>query len=384
MPPTHDPPGYDVLVHLQSIGDQTRPAGDWAGQRGSGRRIEGFALHRTGPNGFGLRYQAMTQDGRLSDWVDEGGYCGSRGKGKPLYGFRIQAAPDAPELYCAASFVDGSSLGPLPVGSLCRSPVGAALEAIRLIIPMTGAPALPGQEQRPKLRTLLFCMSHVAASPGSWQGWDGRYAAWRRAIAGWETPPDQVLMLDDASPAPPPWPDIAIVEEGGAPPPQASTVLYRFSQHLGPGLSDGPAWMRAFLFAARYAQANRFAKLVHVAADAFVVTPRMQYYLNWLSDGWVAPHCATTNRPETAIQVIAGRGLETCRALAERPLADLAAAPPDRVLPFTHVEAAFTGERYSAPARSVPQDVDWVSRIAPAETVEADDLFWWLPARAAR
>lgn len=138
-PASIDRPGVDdgaILVHVQNVGDVAGAFGAWAGTPGSRRWIEGFRLtpgHLASP--ADLEYQALRKGGILTPWVSAGQFCGTRGQTSPLLGFCIRLR-GAGLLDCRYSgrFVDGSEVGPLQPGTMCCSPSGAPLEAIRVVL----------------------------------------------------------------------------------------------------------------------------------------------------------------------------------------------------------------------------------------------------------
>jgi SAM-dependent methyltransferase len=158
----------EIVAHVRNVGDVGGKFGAWMGTPGSRRWIEGFALaphHSTTPIGF--EYQAVLADGILSPWVSRGQFCGTRGQTSPLFGFCIRTG-GAAQFDCRYSgrFVDGSEIGPLTAGTVCRAPSGAALEAFRIILqPRT---ALRGQRDLPSsdTKTLQAGAGHYTAYVG--------------------------------------------------------------------------------------------------------------------------------------------------------------------------------------------------------------------------
>lgn len=136
--PPAAPVVMDVLAHIQTRGDVGARFGDWLGEAGTGNWIEGIAI--APPEGVAaedLSYQAVLGRGWLSPWVEAGAYCGSRGMALPLLGLRVRlqgAAAEAFDLSCEASFIDGSTAGPVGSDETCEADSLAALEAVRLTL----------------------------------------------------------------------------------------------------------------------------------------------------------------------------------------------------------------------------------------------------------
>lgn len=82
---------FDVLAHVEDTGDVHAGPGEYAGSRGKGKFIEGFAVTFT-PHveGVGLRYRADVKDTGDTGWVKDGAFAGTRGKRRPVEGFSIE------------------------------------------------------------------------------------------------------------------------------------------------------------------------------------------------------------------------------------------------------------------------------------------------------
>jgi len=133
-----EPVKADILAHIQTRGDVGAKFGEWLGEPGSQNWIEGFAV--AAPEGISaadLSYQAVLGRGWLSPWVEAGQYCGSRGMALPLLGFRIRLQGKAAAQYnltCSASFIDGTSAGPVGDDETCESDSLAPLEALQVTL----------------------------------------------------------------------------------------------------------------------------------------------------------------------------------------------------------------------------------------------------------
>jgi hypothetical protein len=134
--PLPAPAKVDVVAHIQTRGDVGAQFGEWLGKQGSGLWIEGFGI--TPPGGVALtdiEYQVVLGRGWMSPWVEGGQYCGSRGMALPILGLRIRlrgAAAEAFEIRYSASFVDGTTVGPVSGGEPCEADDLVAVEALFL------------------------------------------------------------------------------------------------------------------------------------------------------------------------------------------------------------------------------------------------------------
>lgn len=135
-PAPNPPVAAEVVVHIHRVGDIAGPMSDWIGTPTSGAWIEGFSVlpHR-GLAPEDIEYQGIQDLENPWPWEHGGRFCGTRALGLPLRGFRVRLRNDAASRYrCwyTATFVDGSTAGPMPAGELCRSGTLAPLEAFGL------------------------------------------------------------------------------------------------------------------------------------------------------------------------------------------------------------------------------------------------------------
>lgn len=126
----------EVVAHQYGRGDVAGRMGEWVGERGSRRWLEGFALQpmRHVPAAE-IEYQAVLGRDWLSPWSEGGQFCGSRGMSLPILGLRVRlrgASAATHQVAVSATFVDGSSAGPVLDGGACEAESLAALEAFRV------------------------------------------------------------------------------------------------------------------------------------------------------------------------------------------------------------------------------------------------------------
>lgn len=141
------PQVVDLLAHVQGQGDVGGRLGDWIGEPGSKRWIEGFAIAPAdGIPADDIEYQAVLGRGWMSPWVEGGQFCGSRGMALPILGLRVRLRGASAATHAcsyAASFVDGTSIGPVEAGEACEAESLAPVEAFSIVIrPRTDAEAL--------------------------------------------------------------------------------------------------------------------------------------------------------------------------------------------------------------------------------------------------
>jgi len=158
----------EVAAHIYGRGDVGGALGEWMGERGSKRWIEGFGLAPSaGVAPADIEYQAVLGRGWLSPWAEGGQFCGSRGMSLPILGLRARlrgAAASTHTLTVSAAFVDGTEIGPKSDGEACEAPSLSPLEAFQVTLrPLAAAgkkaPASPAKAAAP-------AKSKAAASPG--------------------------------------------------------------------------------------------------------------------------------------------------------------------------------------------------------------------------
>jgi hypothetical protein len=138
----------EVAAHIYGRGDVGGRLGDWMGEPGSKRWIEGFGLApSTGVAAADIEYQAVLGRGWLSPWAEGGQFCGSRGMSLPILGLRVRLRGAAAQAYKAsvsATFVDGAKVGPVSDGGACEAPSLSPLEAFNVsLLPIGAAASAP-------------------------------------------------------------------------------------------------------------------------------------------------------------------------------------------------------------------------------------------------
>ena len=143
----------DMIAHVQGRGDVGAKFGEWLGDKGSKRWIEGFAVSPSkdiAPTD--IEYQAVLGRGWLSPWAEGGQFCGSRGMALPLLGLKVRlrgAAAEAWDCACSATFIDGSAAGPIAAGEACESEALAPMESFRIeVFPRGEGPSRASDDAR--------------------------------------------------------------------------------------------------------------------------------------------------------------------------------------------------------------------------------------------
>ncbi len=144
-PPEQPDAGHpvEVAAHIYGRGDVGGRLGEWMGEPGSKRWVEGFGLAPSSGIGFAdIEYQAVLGRGWLSPWAEGGQFCGSRGMSLPILGLRVRlrgAAASAYTVLVSATFVDGTQVGPVADGGAVEAPSLSPLEAFQVTLQPAGA-----------------------------------------------------------------------------------------------------------------------------------------------------------------------------------------------------------------------------------------------------
>lgn len=227
------------------------------------------------------------------------------------------------------------------------------------------------------MKTLIFCTAYGKTL----DEWETRHSKWINAIESGKLEVDTLLLPDDGSPELPNWDGITVLK-GDLPDQEPDTrgVIYSFPDNLGrQAIYVYPGWYRSFMFAAKYAKKYGYEKVIHLESDAFIISERMQDYINSLNEGWMTFWCPRYQLPETSIQVIAGSALDDYISMADAPYTMFTGKPADpnpsqgtSWLRFNVINQAFTGDRYGENRGQVPMDADYACQIEPTAPC------WWL------
>lgn len=228
------------------------------------------------------------------------------------------------------------------------------------------------------MKTLLFCTGYA----GTLDQWTGLYGRWINAVESGTLEFDTLLIPDDGSPVLPNWPGIEVMT---GPLPDIETasrgIIYHYEQNLGrQAIYIYPGWHRSFMLAAEYARKYGYEKIVHVESDAFLISGRIQQYINEFTSGWTVFWCPCHQIPETALQVIAGPALERLYSLIDQPYANFAGRPADpgseqgtSWLPYDTVNRDYFGDRsWGERGLTVPTNADYAGQIPVGVKC------WWL------
>ncbi len=160
-----------------------------------------------------------------------------------------------------------------------------------------------------------------------------------------------LILIDDASPSVPDWPDIELIRADQALPPELPPGVYVFSfgEHLGrPSVACAPGWWRSFLYSWKIADTYGFSRIVHLESDCYVLTESAFRYVRDTQTGWNAAWCRAYAFPETAFQIIGADALPELKRFYEQGPAFYLQHEryAEHTLPFTRVEKELSGDRF--------------------------------------
>ncbi|MDR3538214.1 MAG: hypothetical protein P4L71_17095 [Acetobacteraceae bacterium] len=232
------------------------------------------------------------------------------------------------------------------------------------------------------MKTLLFCTSYAATEAK----WDERWQRWLKAVLNSGIKADKVLIVDDGSPVLPSWPDVAI-EAAEAPGSAGTQVsIHHFSDRRGQRVNGEPfpGWYRSFSHAVLYAIREGFDKIIHIEADAFLITDRAIDFFNACDRGWIGLWCGRHRWPESTLQIINRDQFASCEAFFSQPYSAYLGQPYrpiETLIPYTSINKTLIGDRYGEEGDAIPFGADYVSQV---KWDKGADYYWWLSEKGTR
>lgn len=108
--------GLKVIVHIQNIGDRSFAAGEYAGTRGKGFRVEAFQVNIEPPiAGLNLKYMGNISGIGDTPWLEGGELAGERGRARRLEGFAMELTGPEANSYDIFYTAHVQNMGDLPV-----------------------------------------------------------------------------------------------------------------------------------------------------------------------------------------------------------------------------------------------------------------------------
>jgi hypothetical protein len=128
--------------------------------------------------------------------------------------------------------------------------------------------------------------------------------------------------------------------------------LYHYDQRIGvdphtnamQGSTLG--WYRSFFTSYKIAKELGYTKIIHLESDAYLISQKICNYIDDLNSGWTSFRCPKYNFPETSIQVICEDQFDNLGRMAKVPIETYKMCQAENIIPFTHIETDFVGDRY--------------------------------------
>ncbi len=162
----------DYKLHFSRRGDVPAAFGEWVGSLGDDSWIEGVELLAPPPlQATDIEYQVVLGRGWLSPWVNAGEFCGSRGMGLPILGFRARLVGEAASkwrLRYAGRCVDGMELPEAEMGMPCEAADLTPLAALNVkleSLASIGAASAPAPKAAVKAKASAKGDPAAAATP---------------------------------------------------------------------------------------------------------------------------------------------------------------------------------------------------------------------------
>lgn len=121
-------------------------------------------------------------------------------------------------------------------------------------------------------------------------------------------------------------------------------VVQRFTENFKRnGVYDYKYWWRAIYFFEEILK--EYDKIVYLDNDFYLLTPKICEYITNLNSGWTSLYSAKYGFPESACQIL----LKDCEAyhnfVADGDFKKHVGKAAELIIPFTHVEKGFNGDR---------------------------------------
>jgi hypothetical protein len=194
------------------------------------------------------------------------------------------------------------------------------------------------------MKTIIFCTSYMGHSAA----WQRRYKPWVDYYTENMIGADRLFLIDDGSPFTPPEHVIHCVDAmTDINVDNHSPTMVRFKERLGrSSLLSYPGWWRSFLHSVDIARQIGADKIIHIESDAYILSNELFAHMESLRSGWTCLWSPHFRIPETAIQVICADQFRLMDILKRTSQNDLDGKLAEEILPFTHIEKLFEGDRY--------------------------------------
>ena len=240
------------------------------------------------------------------------------------------------------------------------------------------------------MKTLIFCTSYFDTQ----ELYQKRYQKWIDYYNKHPFTNDKhIYLIDDCSNLELITDDVVnIIKEDKLDSSQEVKKINLYSFHNRKGLNwshnsaNNEGWWRSFCTALHIAKEYNYEKIVHIESDAFLISKRVFDHIDSIKTGWTAFWAPKYYFPESCLQVICKDQFDSFRDFSSCGYHELSKKGlAERVIPFTHVERKFVGDRYGENTDEQTEGLDYfcqtkLDTIITAEssgTVQGFNIIVW-------
>ena len=143
--------------------------------------------------------------------------------------------------------------------------------------------------------------------------------------------------------------------------------FYHFDERWGNSrTANHPGWFRSFFFSLDIAKTLGYEKIIHIESDLYLLSQGICDYIDGLESGWVSFRSKMYRFPESSLQIINKDNYYKFENLKQETLArgleQMASLNVEWLLPVTHVEEGFNGDRFGERNRKQDKDMDYYAQ----------------------
>ena len=143
--------------------------------------------------------------------------------------------------------------------------------------------------------------------------------------------------------------------------------FYHFDERWGSNkTANHPGWFRSFFFSLHIAKTLGYSKIIHIESDLYLLSPSICKYIDDLNSGWVSFRCKMYRFPESSLQIINKDNYYRLENFKQEILARgwerTATLNVEHLLPVSHVEESFNGDRFGERNRKQEGDMDYYAQ----------------------
>lgn len=142
-------------------------------------------------------------------------------------------------------------------------------------------------------------------------------------------------------------------------------VDFKTAENLKCLIPNGYSYVWRGLYYADDLIKKGYKKIINIDSDVFVLTQKMAHYIRDLRTGWNVPWSNKWEFPESSINILCHNAFPIFYDFIQTPYMNRVGDIMERVVPFTHVERAFKGDRYGEEFLPITDDMDYYGQMGP-------------------